>query len=160
HLSWVTGDIGQTDSIISQNVGSRLSGSPEHELIAELRVLTTGAIWGVAFIGCVRRIRQGYRDTNAILLTIAPFPLLLVQPYGGEMLLRIYLFSLPLMVFFMASLFYTEQAAPARQTRGIARVLRLRLASMAHQFASSRWKSAWMTGFSLLLLAGFLFTRY
>lgn len=160
HLSWVTGDIGQPASIISQNVGSRVSGSPEHELIAQLRVLTAFVIWGGALIGCVRRARQGHRDTNAMLLAIAPFPLLILQPYGGEMLLRIYLFSLPLVVFFAASLFYAEQAVIIQQTRGIARSARVRFAPLSSLVASPRRKSALMMGFSILLLAGFLFTRY
>lgn len=160
HLSWVTSDIGQPASIISQNVGSRLSGSPGHELIAQLRVVTTFVIWGCGLIGCVRRARQGYRDTNAMLLAIAPFPLLIIQPYGGEMLLRIYLFSLPLMAFFVASLFFAERAAISQPTGGSTRALHTLFAPLPRLFASSRWKSALMTGFSILLLAGFLFTRY
>lgn len=99
HLSWVTGDFGQFTSIFSSNVASRVSGDTEHELIIQLRLLTTAAVWGLAFAGCIWRIRRGYLDVNAILLAIAPFPLLIVQPYGGEMLLRIYLFALPPMVF-------------------------------------------------------------
>src|SRR5205807_75803 len=59
------------------------------------------------------------------------------QSYGGEILLRIYLFSLPPMAFFAASLFYTRPPS-----------------------AGSRWMTAAVLGVSIVLLGGFLFTRY
>ncbi len=160
HLSWVTGGIGQLTSIFSSNVSSRVAGSPQHTLIAELRLLTTAVVWGLALVGCIRRIRQGYRDANALLLAIMPFPLLIVQPYGGEMLLRIYLFSLPLMVFFVASLFCTEPAACRQQDAKQALLAPAHFARLRSLFASTRWIPPLMMGLSLLLLAGFLFTRY
>ncbi len=160
HLSWVTGGIGQLLSTYVSNVGSHISGSPEHTLIAELRLLATAAVWGLALVGCIWRARQGCRDANAILLAIAPFPLLIVQPYGGEMLLRIYLFALPPMAFFAASLFYPERIASGQQSASNAHPLRALAARQSRLFAASRWKVAFTAGISILLLIGFLFTRY
>lgn len=172
HLDWVTGGVGHLTSIFSENVASRVSGSPDHELIAQMRLLTTAVVWGLAFVGCLWRIRRGYRDVDAMLLAIAPFPLLVVQPYGGEMLLRIYLFALPCMAFFGASLFYNEQAkaqakeyasehaASGQQHRQNRRSTRLLKTPALRLFASPRWKAALTAGLSILLLAGFLFARY
>lgn len=161
HLSWVTGGIGQFTSIFSSNVGSRVSGSPEHALIVKLRLLTTVGVWGLAFLGGIWRIRQGHRDVNALLLAIMPFSLLIAQPsYGGEMLLRVYLFSLPLMGFFAASFFYSERVVSGQPSTLDARVNRARFVHLPRLFTSPRWKQAMMVGLSILLLAGFLFTRY
>lgn len=53
------------------------------------------AMWGLAFIGLVRRIRAG--RPVAVLAVLAASPILMAagQSYGGEMVFRIYLFSLP-----------------------------------------------------------------
>ncbi len=132
----VIGNVGRVD--ISSNLTDRLAqGDPEHKLIAALRTIMTAFVWGLAFLGGVRRLLNGYRDLTYILLAIAPFPLFVAQSYTGEMLIRINLFSLPFMAFFAASLFYTRPT-----------------------FATSRWMTAAVLAISTVLLGGFLFTRY
>lgn len=138
HISMLTGSLGRVNSSISTNVTDRvIHGSQEHICIAAMRVLMTGMVWGLAFLGGVRRYRQGYRDLVYVLLAITPFSIIIAQSYGGEIFLRIYLFSLPMMSFFAAALF-----CPSISQR----------------------KSLWMTMAvvctSVALLGGFLFTRY
>lgn len=137
HLNWVTGGFGELSSTFTANVANRVTGSPEHSLIVKIGLIMTLLIWGLAFVGACRRLLRGYHDLTYMLLAIAPFPLLAAEPYGGEMLLRIYFFSLPLMVFFAASLFYPT---PIHRT--------------------SQWMTAAVAGASIVLLIGFLFTRY
>jgi hypothetical protein len=138
HSFMVTGDIGQVTSAVTSNVTNHVvQGTPEHIFIADMRVIMTALIWGLALVGGVRRLLRGYGDVTFVLLAVAPFPLLLVQSYGGEMLLRIYLFTLPLMAFFAAALFYTTSTK-----------------------RSSLWLTAVIAGTSIVLLGGFLFTRY
>lgn len=138
HLDYVTGDLGQVSNIITANVTDRVvQGSPEHIFIGVLRVIMTIAIWGLALVGAVFRLRRGYRDVSYILLAITPFSLIVANSYGGEMLLRIYLFSLPLMVFFAAAIFYTASTSETPRKMTVA-----------------------IVGVSLILLGGFLFTRY
>ncbi len=138
HLSWVTGDFGQVSTTITANVTDRVVlGSPEHIFIAAMRVIMTVALWGLAFVSAVFRVRRGFRDASYILLAIAPFSLIVANSYGGEILLRIYFFSLPLMVFFAAAFFYTTPDS------GMSRKMEVAVA-----------------GVSLILLGGFLFTRY
>lgn len=138
HLSMITGNFGQVNHSISSNVTDRVGhGSPEHAFIATLRLLTTGVIWGLALLGGIRRYRQGYRDLPYILLAVAPFAIIIAQSYGGEVILRIYLFALPMMTFFAAALF-----GPAPQSK------------------QPYWMTIAIVCTSLTLLGGFLFTRY
>jgi len=137
HLYDVTGNFGQVSNAITANVTDRVVGSPEHIFVVVMRVIMTAAIWGLAFVGAVFRLRRGYRDMSYILLAIAPFSLIVANSYDGEMLLRIYLFSLPLMVFFAAALFCTTSNS-----------------------RMSRKMTAAVVGVSLILLGSFLFTRY
>src|SRR5262249_48477309 len=138
HLSYLTGDLGQVSNAITANLTARvIQGSPQHIFIAAMRVIMTAAIWGLAFRGALFRLRRGYRDVSYILLAIAPFSLIVANSYGGEMLLRIYLFALPFVVFFAAAFFYTTPTS-----------------------GRSRRVTIAVIGVSLLLLGGFLFTRY
>jgi hypothetical protein len=97
----------------------------------------TAVLWGLAFLGGLRRIRSGYWDMTLTLLAAAPFTLMAFQDYGGELLLRTYLFILPFVAFFAAALFYTTPSS------------------------GGSWRTAALTGLlSVALLGGFFFTRY
>jgi hypothetical protein len=71
----------------------------------------TAFLWGLAVVGLIRRVGQGYWDLSCLLLAVAPFLMLASNSYGGEMLFRVYFFSLPFMAFFAASLLYPGPAA-------------------------------------------------
>lgn len=144
HLDWVTGGLGAIEKAFSANVSSRVTGSPGHSLIVKIGLLTTALIWGLAALGALHRLLRGYHDLSLMLLVIAPFPLLVAEPYGGEMLLRIYLFALPLVVFFAASLAYPG-AIPRTSARKAKPPALLTVA---------------VTASVIVLLVGFLFTRY
>jgi hypothetical protein len=99
------------------NLTNRLQGSPEHMVVLRLRIGLTAAVWLLAAIGAVRRLRAGHHDViaPALALACAPFLLIPVQSYGGEMLLRVALFSLPFAALLAASaLLPTERSAPIR----------------------------------------------
>ncbi|MGZ3623651.1 MAG: zinc ribbon domain-containing protein [Ktedonobacteraceae bacterium] len=163
HLADVIGGVGQFRSAISDNVTSRvLDGDPQHTFIANLRLVMTFFIWGLAFLGCVRRLRGGYQDATYVLLAIAPFPVILVQSYGGEMLMRIYMFTLPAMAFFAAALFYSTPI----HSKSLTKKVDYQTASITQEESSKPVKSSlqWMKialgAVSIVLLVGFLFTRY
>lgn len=137
HSGTVFDGFGQIGNNLGASVASRVVGDPEHTFIAQLRIVMTILIWGLALFGAIRRLIEGHRDATYMLLALAPFPLIVVQSYGGEAFLRIYLFAHPLMAFFAAALFYPT--AP----RG-----------------RSHWASLGVIAMSLVLLGGFLFTRY
>ena len=141
HTDVVVGSIGHIASAVTVNVTNRASqGDAQHVFIADLRIGMSVLIWGLACLGIVRRFRMGNRDLTYVLLAIAPFPLAAVQQYGGEMFLRVYLFSLPFMVMFAATSFYTRHSLSLRGT-SLPRIAMIGCAS-------------------LVLLSGFFFTRY
>ncbi|TMC21940.1 MAG: hypothetical protein E6J34_08075 [Chloroflexi bacterium] len=137
HIGDVIGDAGNINASVGQNVTSRVVGDPGHTFIVEFRLVMTILIWGLALLGGILRARKGYHDSPLVLLALAPFPVFVVQSYGGEVLLRIYLFTLPIAVFLAASSFYLT---PRIRTPNWAIVARIAL--------------------TLALLGAFLFTRY
>ena len=86
--------VGDLSRSANANVGERLRGSPEHVFVVRLRLAMTAGLWGLAALGALRRRNLGRWDLAIVALAVAPFPLLAFQPYGGEMLLRVYLFGL------------------------------------------------------------------
>jgi hypothetical protein len=106
NLGDLLSQIGQLGTAVEANVGARVGGSTEHLLVVYMRLLLAGALWTIALVGGIRAFRHGRPYSAYALLALAPFPLMALQPYGGEMLLRVYLFSLPFMVLFAASLFF------------------------------------------------------
>ncbi|MEA2254282.1 MAG: hypothetical protein QOG35_327 [Solirubrobacteraceae bacterium] len=103
HAQQLFGEVGQLDSTVSQNVAGRLRGDAGHLLVTRLRLAITAALWLLALAGALLRRRAGHRDAAPALLLLAPFPLAVLQPYGGEILLRVFLFSLPFTAFFVAA---------------------------------------------------------
>jgi hypothetical protein len=108
HLDVLAGGVGQIGDTVDANVGSRLRGSSDHVLIVRLRLVLTGLVWLLAILGVRRCLRSERPWKPMAALALAPFALFALQPYGGEVLLRIYFFALPFAVFFVASLFYPE----------------------------------------------------
>lgn len=111
HFSSAFNLIGPGESA-TVNVQGRLQGTPEHLIVVRVRVAMALLLWVLAVSGA---IRSAYRFHNWVALAVlfaAPFPLLVLQPYGGEMLLRVYLLALPISALFAAGLL-----APANATR-------------------------------------------
>lgn len=103
HAAGLASQVGSVSGAVGQNVGERVQGTPGHLLVVKVRLLFTAGLWGLAAWGGLRLRRSGGLDTRVALLAVAPFPLLVAQPYGGEMLLRVHLFSLPFVAFFAAA---------------------------------------------------------
>jgi hypothetical protein len=80
---------------IEANVLDRVSGTPGHMLVVQLRVALTIVLWALAAAGAVRDRRGGRLDIRVVLLAVTPLVLFPVQLYGGEMLIRVSLFALP-----------------------------------------------------------------
>lgn len=97
---------GQLETALDANLVNRMSGSPGHMVVTQLRLGLTLSVWLAAMLGFVRQWLRGTLETSAALLVVAPFPLLIMQTYGGEMLMRIYMFSLPLAAFLAAALIF------------------------------------------------------
>jgi hypothetical protein len=103
HTDEIIGGLGHLDATVGTGVGGRLRGDPGHLLVTRARIGETFCLWAVALAAALWLRRKGHREPAPLLLFLAPFALALAQPYGGEILLRVYLFALPFAVFFIAS---------------------------------------------------------
>jgi hypothetical protein len=120
NLTSMLQDIGHIEEAFHQGVTKRLSGSEGHAFIVRFRMIFTLGIWGMALLGVFFRFRNSFKghdsfkvlsDARFIILAFTPFALIPLQFYGGEMMLRVYLFTLPFMTFFIATLVYNETQA-------------------------------------------------
>jgi hypothetical protein len=124
HFATITGPLGSVGENVTQNIGGRLGGSAGHELVVRVRLLATAGIWALALAGAVRRLLSRRADVAMALVGIAPLLLPALQPYGGEIVLRVFLFSLPAAAFFIACLAYpTPQSGSRRLTIVLAAVV-------------------------------------
>lgn len=100
---WVLSSIGSFFSNASTGLNS-LSPRPSQPqmLLAWVDRLLVAAAWSLALVGLWRRRRSWRRDLPLALLAITPVVLLVGNDYGGEMLLRVNLFSLVPIAFFAA----------------------------------------------------------
>lgn len=137
HLGVLAGGVGALGKTLDANVGNRIQGSADHLLIVYLRLALTGAVWLLAILGATRSFRRGTLREPMAVLALAPFLLIALQPYGGEVLLRVYLFTLPFAAFFVASLFY-----PRADT------------------GRSLWTTGGVAVLACVVLSGTLFARY
>ncbi|GCF10147.1 hypothetical protein [Dictyobacter arantiisoli] len=140
-------------SSFNNNVSGRVAGNADHTFVAKLRVYMSVLIWGLAFVGALIRLLQKKLDASLAILAVMPFPLFIAQPYGGEMMLRSYMFSLPAMVFFVAALFYSS---PVAAVQNLPIVKRFSLSFLRRP----AWHSVALVAVNIILIAGFLFTRY
>ena len=119
-VNYLSGDIGLITSDVANVSGNptadsskHLSGSPDHLFVLRIRLVMTAGLWGLALLGATRRLARGHRDVTLAALALAPIPLMVLQGFGGEVLLRVYLFSLPFAAFFIATLFYPSLTSRA-----------------------------------------------
>ena len=95
HLSDMIARIGSVDDTVKANLTDRFRGSSEHLAVLVVRSVSSVALWSLAAIGSVRQVMAPRIDLTWTILAGVPFTLLLLQSYGGEILLRVYLFGLP-----------------------------------------------------------------
>jgi hypothetical protein len=123
HFQNVAGYVGSLSDSFQANLTGRLQGSSGHISVVYVRLAFAVVVWLMAGLGVLRRLRAGRWDVTAVALALAPFPLLAVQAYGGEMLLRIYLFSLPFMALLIAFAFLPRRRDEPLQRFGVIVVL-------------------------------------
>ncbi len=111
NINVLLGPLGSVGSNLTQSVGARVGGSADHELIVKANVVFSFGIWMLSGLGFLRRLRAGRLEVAYLLVGLSPFVLPLVQPYGGEIFLRVFLFALPAAAFFAACLFFPSETA-------------------------------------------------
>jgi len=103
HFAHVIAPVGSVNENVNANLSDRFAGSSAHLTVAYVRAGMSALVLGLAVVGGVRRYRAGRSDFTFVLLAAVPFLVLPLQTYGGELLMRSYLFALPAVVFFAAA---------------------------------------------------------
>lgn len=94
HLDTLTGGVGEVGGSIEAGVGDRISGDRAHVVVLQVRLAVVGGLAALAMLGAIRS-RFDDQARVAILLVLPPAALTGLQAYGGEAVLRAYLFALP-----------------------------------------------------------------
>lgn len=89
---------------VAAGLKERLNGSQGHVMVGAIRTALMVSMWGLALLGFVKLWRRGRRDIRPFVLLVALFFMIPAQSYGGEMVLRVGLFSLPFTAYLMAAL--------------------------------------------------------
>jgi hypothetical protein len=84
-----------------------------------VRLANTALLFGLAGLGALHRLLTKRRDMTWVVLAATPFGLVLLQDYGGEILLRVYLFSLPFIAFLAAHALVQWGEVRDRLTRAV-----------------------------------------
>ncbi len=127
HLSELLATLGGLGSNLTSTVANRVSGSPDHQLVVALRLAYTGVLLAFAGAWFLRRWRLGHRELLLAVVGAAPWPLIALNPYGGEMALRAFMFALPAVAFMCAA----AAAAVVRAIPNWARVIAVLAAACA-----------------------------
>jgi hypothetical protein len=95
HFEKITSTAGEVGTNLYTNVSGRTHGDLDRKLAVFSRLGLAALVWGMA--GLALLIDWLRRRTPVVLfcLLVAPVPMFVAQSYGGEMLIRILLFSLP-----------------------------------------------------------------
>lgn len=117
HSSMVTNQFTKPQSALSVALLDRITGDPNRQLMVWAHsaiALIPTALVALVFLSLWRRWTRV--DVVFLYWTIAPFGIVLAQTYGGEVLLRSYLFALPLAATYLARAL-THSAVFARRTK-------------------------------------------
>lgn len=117
NLADLTSGLGDLGSVVDENQ-SRVGPGRARQLVLMTRMVLTLAAVGLGGIGLWRQWRMRRADWALVALALAPASLALLNSYGGEVLLRVSLFSLPFLALLGAFALVTEGAdgRPALRT--------------------------------------------
>jgi hypothetical protein len=95
HLGLLFGQVGQVGGSVNSGVVQRTKVSPGHELVVAGRLVYTAALVGLAGLGLLARRKSAGDRGLVVALAVAPWSLVAMQSYGGEVFIRSLFLSLP-----------------------------------------------------------------
>ncbi|HEX9991678.1 MAG TPA: hypothetical protein VGB14_01995 [Acidimicrobiales bacterium] len=121
HFSTLAGSVGQVSTLVEGNIGERAATDDRaRQFVVASRIGLAMAIWGLAALALLLARRRGRTPVAAACLLVAPFPMFLLQPYGGEMLVRVWFFTTPVAALLVAGLAVTRSGRGERWRRVVA----------------------------------------
>ena len=94
NLSSLLKSFGSLDANTGSGMISLATASTGQVIVADIDRALSAGIWALALWALVRR-RHRLGRSRLLLLMLAPLPAIVANNYGGEMLFRVYFFSLP-----------------------------------------------------------------
>lgn len=91
-----TSTVGDPGGAVSSALTDRLIGDTGQLTVKVGRVVVAVCVWSLAIVGAIVRWRRE-RDIVIVAMAFVPAALVLGQSYGGEVLLRVFLYGLPLL---------------------------------------------------------------
>ncbi|HEX2073570.1 MAG TPA: hypothetical protein VHF92_07275 [Geodermatophilus sp.] len=115
HLGGLLSGIGDLTGNLSSSVAGRAQGGDaQHQLVVFSRIGITLVVFALAGLGLLRRRRRGLEDRVLFVLLVMPLSAVLLQDYGGEIMLRVYFFSLPAACCLVAFAFFPKAGGRPR----------------------------------------------
>ena len=146
HFGQLLGSLGDIGANSLGALSTRVSGSDAHVFVVYTRMAEVALVWMLAVVGAIVGYRRKAPWLAAAAATLAPLVLIPLQPYGGELLLRLYLFSLPFAVCLAVLPLMSDHTAGLSLRRALA--LLLMGAVLATATVVSRYGNDGMESFS------------
>jgi hypothetical protein len=119
HIHGLLGETGKVGGNLDDNVAGRLQGNPAHQRVVYARMGMSGLMAALAALGLAVAWRRRILDVRAVVLAVAPAGALVLQSYGGEGLIRIFLFMLPILAGGSALFLLSPRGAPRVATAAL-----------------------------------------
>ncbi|MTD57123.1 hypothetical protein [Amycolatopsis pithecellobii] len=115
-IQMILSPFGDVSSSVDEGIVNRFAGGTGHLIVLAVRVGITVFVMGLAAVGIVLMRRDSLRSWLLPVLCLAPFGIAVAQPYGGEVFMRCFLYSLPILAL-PAALALERAATSARRMR-------------------------------------------
>ncbi len=110
HLEDLLGNMGNLRAIFDENVSERVvDASAAREMVLRSRALLTMVVAAMAGLAFVRSWWARRTNWHLAALAVAGVPLLVLNSYGGEAILRVSFFALPFLCVMAGSLFFPDR---------------------------------------------------
>ena len=123
HFGQLFGSLGDIGANSFGALSTRVSGSDAHVFVVYTRMAEVALVWILAAVGAFVGYRRKAPWLTAAAGALAPLVLIPLQPYGGELLLRLYLFSLPFAVCLVVLPLMSDKSAGLGLRRAIGLLL-------------------------------------
>jgi len=109
NLYWVVDSLGTLTTNANSNLINLAQASHGQQVVARVSRALTAGVWLLGAIGFARLALRRRLDLSSGVLALAPFAMLGATSYGGEILFRVYFFSLPFFALLAAAIFYPDE---------------------------------------------------
>jgi hypothetical protein len=104
HFALIVGGVGSVQGNVGSAVIARLHGASAHLFVVNTRTVMSLVVWLLAILGGLFWRRGGVDRRGLLAGFLLPFGMLAGGSYGGEAVLRVYLFTLPFALCLVAAL--------------------------------------------------------